>query len=85
MDREKELRRIFLREKPVLIAKELMKGRTTITKISKRTDITNANISRVIKRREELGVIVRKRKGRKNYIYLTEYGKNKLKFVDEHD
>ena len=81
MKGESELRKFFLKEKPVMALVTIRRERGEIycSRISKKIDTTYAHTVKTISRMEEEGFIKSKKDGRKKLLELTDKGE---KFSD---
>lgn len=71
-----DLRRLFLRPKPVKIIINLKKGPKYATQISKDIDCTYSHVVKLLEEFEKSGLVEFKKQGRIKVIELTEDGQD---------
>ena len=71
-----DLKKLFLRPKPVKIIIDLKRGPKYATQISKDVDCTYSHVVKLLDEFEKLGLVAFKKQGRIKIIELTEDGQD---------
>lgn len=81
---DEDITSLFLNKKPakaIIVAKEL--DESYATKISDRIDSTYAHTSKILTNFEELGLLRKEKRGRKNVIVLTDIGEKVAESLED--